>query len=195
MDISLKQRLVGAVVLIGLGVIFIPMILDGSGRSARVTMDVAIPPEPVFKGGEPLLPLPPEEPPQVSTEVPAAQEPVPPPPEPTVSASTRRVSEARAVPESPAPETPAPPPAKPSAPEQSAWVVQVGAFGEQAKAIALRDRLRKAGFPAFVEDVRVDGKRVHRVKVGPELDRTKAQSIQARLAKDLQLEGIVVSHP
>lgn len=188
MDISLKQRLIGAVVLIGLGVIFIPMLLDGSGRSARVTLDVAIPPEPVFKSRDALPPLPPAEPVQETPEETAVPLPPPPPPRATEARAT-------AVPQTAALE-PSPPAPKPeAATAQEAWVVQVGAFGEEPKALALRDRLRKAGFPAFVEPMRVEGKTVHRVRVGPELERAAAEKLQARLAKEERLDGIVYSHP
>lgn len=44
MDLALKQRLVGATVLIALAVIFLPMLLDGSGTPERLDVEVEIPP-------------------------------------------------------------------------------------------------------------------------------------------------------
>ena len=49
MEISLKQRLIGASVLIALAVIFFPMFLDGSGQKGRVTNKSIVIPEPEFK--------------------------------------------------------------------------------------------------------------------------------------------------
>lgn len=43
MDLALKQRLVGATVLIALAVIFLPMLLDGSGTPERLDVEVEIP--------------------------------------------------------------------------------------------------------------------------------------------------------
>ena len=48
METTLKQRLIGAAVIIALAVIFVPMILDGSGRQESVALDVEVPPEPTF---------------------------------------------------------------------------------------------------------------------------------------------------
>ena len=44
MDIALKQRMVGASVLIALGVIFIPMVLEGPGSNGTQSVDLDIPP-------------------------------------------------------------------------------------------------------------------------------------------------------
>jgi len=48
MDKQLQQRLVGAVVLVSLGVIFIPALLDGSGYRSRHERSIEIPKEPEF---------------------------------------------------------------------------------------------------------------------------------------------------
>lgn len=49
MEKALKQRLVGAVVLVILGVVFIPVLLDGAGHHARYARDITIPSEPDIK--------------------------------------------------------------------------------------------------------------------------------------------------
>ena len=48
MDKQLQQRLVGAVVLVSLGVIFIPALLDGAGYKSRHSRSIEIPVEPEF---------------------------------------------------------------------------------------------------------------------------------------------------
>lgn len=71
----------------------------------------------------------------------------------------------------------------------------MGSFSEQSKAIALRDRLRKAKFPAFVERfVGPDKRSMFRVRVGPELDRSKAEAMQKRLQEQQHLKGFVTEH-
>jgi DedD protein len=76
-----------------------------------------------------------------------------------------------------------------------AWAVQLGSFAEHGNAIALRDRLRDAGFTAFVETVSVHDRPMTRVFVGPELLRGNARETLERLQRTLELEGQVVRYP
>ena len=48
MEAPLQQRIVGAIVLVTLGVIFIPALLDGSGYKSRQVQDIEIKEKPVF---------------------------------------------------------------------------------------------------------------------------------------------------
>lgn len=48
MESSLQQRIVGAIVLVALGVIFIPALLDGSGYKSRQVQDIEIKQKPEF---------------------------------------------------------------------------------------------------------------------------------------------------
>lgn len=48
METPLQQRIVGAIVLVALGVIFIPALLDGSGYKSRHNRSIEIPARPVF---------------------------------------------------------------------------------------------------------------------------------------------------
>ncbi|NIP71884.1 MAG: sporulation protein [Gammaproteobacteria bacterium] len=197
MEFLLKQRLVGAAVLIALAVVIIPMLLDGSGRD--VIHDIPPAPQPSIPLGQDTgvgerVPLPPpEEGGQVLTD----EGPVP-YPQLEDGAGERPAAEAAAEAErdtASTPEEPATEPAGASVPE--AWVVQVGSFGEQGKATALRDRLVAAGFKAFVERFQGGaGKSMFRVRVGPELTREAAEALDAKLRKVEGVEGTyVTSHP
>ncbi len=90
-----------------------------------------------------------------------------------------------------------PPPAQhpPAASGLHAWVVQLASLSRESNAVVLRDRLRRAGFKAFVERVRVNGKPVFRVRVGPELDRDRAEALRRRLQQTRNLHGIVLTYP
>ncbi|ROR32830.1 SPOR domain-containing protein [Inmirania thermothiophila] len=164
----MQQRLVGAVVLVALAVIFVPMILERGGGALP---EAAIPPRP-------------EIPPALDR----APEPVAPP---QVAAVPPRQPE-------PAPQVPVPPQAREAAeaaraiPPAEAWVVQVGSFGRRDNAVALRDRLRKAGFTAFIEEAEAGGETAYRVRVGPELGEDEAKALQRRLAGEQGLEGVVL---
>jgi DedD protein len=78
---------------------------------------------------------------------------------------------------------------------QQAWVVQLGVFGNLKTAIDLREQLRKAGHSAFTEEITTPQGKALRVRVGPELDRAKAQAVRDRLAKETGHDGIVVAYP
>jgi len=77
----------------------------------------------------------------------------------------------------------------------SAWIVQLGSFTEEDNAQALNTKLRQAGYPSFVEPVKKDGKISYRVRVGPEIKRSEADSLLKKLKDNMQLDGIVVSYP
>jgi cell division septation protein DedD len=59
--------------------------------------------------------------------------------------------------------------------------VQVGAFGSPASADKLVRQLQEAGYQVFVSPVSRGGKTLHRVRVGPETERSEAESLVAGL--------------
>lgn len=219
MDKALKQRMVGAVVLIALGVIFIPMLLDTSSEeegTRSVELDIPAAPDRDYRSR--LLPLDErdarpagESVGQVARETedsPAESEPSPrAEAEPSESATTGSVTEETPSGEAPdggEPEQepePEPVEAEPRPAEEPAsqplgnWFVQVGSFGQEANATDLRDRLRSAGYTAFVETSTVEGQTKHRVKVGPEMERSSAEQQRDRIQAEFDLKGIVVSEP
>lgn len=75
------------------------------------------------------------------------------------------------------------------------WAVQVAAMGSQADAKALRDKLRAAGFDGFVDSVNVSGKRLWRVRAGPQTQRDDASRVRDQIKAKLGLPGNVVSVP
>ena len=76
-----------------------------------------------------------------------------------------------------------------------AWVVQVASFHEEDNAVRLRDRLQKMGYTTFVEQLSADPGSMFRVRVGPELKRSDAQSIRDRIAVEMKLDGLVTRYP
>lgn len=96
----------------------------------------------------------------------------------------------------PAP-APAARPAASPAPAASAlgWVVQLGAFSNANEANALRERVRGAGFSAFVEQVPSDSGTLNRVRVGPVASREAAEQLKAQLAARTGASGMVRQHP
>ncbi len=181
MDDRIRQRLVGAVVLVALGVIFLPMLFDTPNRG--------------WLGEDrPLIPEPPAELQKLAEATPVPLPPAEPPAAPrpeTGSAPTPSVA--------PAPEAKAPPPSRAprpveADPQLAAWAVQVGSFSSDENATRLRDKLRKLGFRAYTEALEENGKQVTRVRVGPELDEERARKLRDQLKAKAKIDGIVVRH-
>jgi len=196
MDFLLKQRLVGAIVLVALGVIFIPVLLEGPDQTLVPEMESL--PEPIDQQlHKPLdaFPAPnviPEEPQQ--SIVMADPEPEPEP------ASETRPEEAAAPVQAVEQPEPLSPPAvveqKPlKAGPLSSWVVQAGSFSSEQNALRLRDKLRDATFVTQVEKARVGGKSHYRVRVGPFLERADAEKSRKQLLDKFAIKGRVLSYP
>ncbi|MFO7602871.1 MAG: SPOR domain-containing protein [Gammaproteobacteria bacterium] len=190
MDDRLKQRLVGAVVLVALAVIFIPMILDGGRDKTLPPFGQAIPEKPPV-----LKSLESSEPGSITA---------PPPPamieRQLVDDATPPIAADKTTP-TPAP---APVPVEPEThraetttadKDSKAWVVQVGSFANRKNAVALQDRLQKNNYRAFVEAIKTNGSWIYRVRVGPEVRRSSAEAMQKSIKKKLNINGIVMGHP
>ena len=189
---TFKQRIVGAIVLVALAIIFIPMLLPGHGDSGFIDADSTIPPRPdklenmrVLEMENPVTPPPPRQ--SVRTPV---DEKTPPLPEPAPVKTPEKTSPPPAKAPQPAPAKKTDPQAKPQA-----WAVQVGSFSKKANAMQLRDKLRAKGYKAFVEHVQLPSGSSYRVRIGPYVKRSQAEKIQKSVAGKMKLKGIVVGHP
>jgi DedD protein len=185
MDKKLKQRLVGAVVLISLAVIFIPIILEGPDDewTPRV-QEIPVPPQIEYQA-EVELPVPDEQPaPAPVTTIPAtapapeAQDAVVPPPPAAQPAPTRQEPVAEQ------------PPAAAKAPAGS-WFIQVGSFSQQPNASGLRDRLKKTGYNSRLQETAAGNGKVWRVLVGPFETRAAAEKQRDRITSQHHMKGLV----
>lgn len=75
------------------------------------------------------------------------------------------------------------------------WVVQVGAFAQVGEANAQVAKLRTAGFAAFVDRLDAPGGTLHRVRIGPEVERAGADRLRASLKQSVGVDGVVMRHP
>ncbi len=89
---------------------------------------------------------------------------------------------------------PATKPASPAA-ASTGFAVQVGAFTKPADAVALRDKLRAAGFSAFTEAVATAQGNLTRVRAGPVATHADADQLKAQLKAKVGIDGIVRPHP
>lgn len=168
MDKTLQQRLIGAILLVALGVIFIPVLLDGSGFKSRNSRSVEMPAEPAFP---PLSEI------ELERVAPAASRQSPVPAAPTKTASTKPKTRSTLK--------------KP----QNAFALQVSTVTVKENAYALRDKLRKEGYIAYVETRTRNGKTSYRVRIGPELDKNKLEKMKVTIKKEQGLDGFIVNHP
>lgn len=193
----MKQRLVGAAVLMALGVIFIPIFLapddtDGPPPS-QIEIDRDSPngqfsskvqpiedsdlqllqehnDQIVPLGGAGQLPPEVETSDPVGGDVPVAV--------PDIELDTNSAS--------------------PATPTQeraglTAWVVQAGSFSSRENAEKLAGQLKAKGFSAYIEDIAGD-KPAYRVRIGPLLSKARAQQTAKSLKKSLNVEGMIVKY-
>lgn len=63
------------------------------------------------------------------------------------------------------------------------WYLQVGTFSQKANAVSKQDMLKQQGFAASVKEVPTDKGLVFKVRIGPLLDKAKAQAVKAKLTQ------------
>lgn len=78
------------------------------------------------------------------------------------------------------------PAAKPAAAAESAVTrlyLNAGSFSQLANAQSLQDSLKKQGFAASIKEVTTDKGKIYKVRVGPMLDKAKAQAVKSKLSQ------------
>lgn len=73
------------------------------------------------------------------------------------------------------------------------WVVQVGSFSSTGNADNLVAKLRLEGLTAYQEAVRGSGGTIHRVRVGPFIERDEALRVDRLINERLSIDGVVMS--
>lgn len=198
MDRALKERIIGAVVLVVFVVLVVPIFLDGPpGEGEVVSERVLLPGQDAQKMQTVVLKPDRADPVPSTNATPAAAE---------QAAEPAPVSQATPTPEPVAQKPPAaeprtePVPAKATQEKPAAtsptgmWAVQLGSFSNKDNAEKLAADLRKQGYAAFLSQLDTDSGQLHRVRIGPQKDRESAEAMAARLLK-VGHKGQVVPHP
>lgn len=190
-----RRRLIGAVVLLAVGIVGFPLIFETQPRPVAVDIPIEAPP----RKGE-AAPKPPAaraSAPLVVTETPAEviEEPAPKPAAPVAVAPVQKAP-APAVASAPAPKPVAPVPAavakaddstrakallEDAAPKAGRFVVQVGAFSDASALRDARQKVEKLGLKTYTQVVETDAGKRTRVRVGPFATREEADSAGAKL--------------
>ncbi|WP_298773836.1 SPOR domain-containing protein [uncultured Shewanella sp.] len=169
-----QNRLVGVVVIVALGVLFLPDLLNGKKQRQEETF-TEIPLKPVLNDTG----LPEKAYDVVSTDL------------------DEKVAQAQAAssvePDKVEPEKATLPQAKldKSSLSKSAWTLRLGSFNNAKNVTALVERLRKKGFSAYTLPPKpIDGK-LTKVFVGPDVSKDKLINLQSDIEKLTQLKGRV----
>ncbi len=196
-----KNRLIGSAILVLIGVVGFPLLVDKQPRQVAVDLPIEIPDKnkalPLAAPEAPAAPVAPAEPnaaaPAPAASVPAtpvaaekpAAKPVAPKTEPKADAKAAK-PEARSDARAEARKAEA----KPA--HEGRYVVQVGSFADEGRARDARAKLERAGLKNYTQAVETkDGKRV-RVRAGPFATKAEAERA-AEKCKKLDLPGTVLS--
>ena len=198
-DRALKERIIGAAVLVVFAVLIVPVFLYGpSGEKEIISESVTLPGQNDQETKQQTIVL--EQ--NRSQPVPAARTPTPAASRPTtVQAAPVATTQA---PQQGATNTVVEPATDQSPATTSAasvktsttgmWAVQLGSFSSQENAERLASSLRDQGFAAFLSRLQTDSRSLHRVRIGPQKDRESAEAIASQLKKSGH-NGQVVPHP
>ncbi|MCG6870831.1 MAG: SPOR domain-containing protein [Gammaproteobacteria bacterium] len=196
-DYNPRHRIMGAILLVALAVIFLPMILESPENGPTGTPPMEIPEKQHKVFISKITPVQPEasgagtaaEPSASATQTVPVPEPAPaggepkPKPESTPAASKPE----------PVASTPAEPPAASGAADSDAWLVRIGTFSKMENARRIMSLLRQKGFGPKSGEVHTGGQSATRVWVGPFATRDEAITVRARILKETGEEGLIVA--
>ena len=190
-DRALKERVIGAAVLVVFAILVVPVFLDGPSTDAEIVSEsVTLPGQNAEGRTQQTIvlerdrsePVPARNEPQVQQ----APRPAPQREEPTAT------SAASTPPPDPEPKTVSP--AESTSSATGMFAVQLGSFSDKDNAERLAADLRDQGYAAFLSQVRTGSGTMQRVRIGPQKDRQSAEAVAAQLAKSGHT-GQVVAHP
>lgn len=191
MNIHLKQRLVGALVLIAAAAVFLPMLFEAP-KKILLDRQSQIPQPSPFKKFQLVEPA-------SRTSVSEHKTPgqpvgVKPAQTTKVAKQTKQASKPKAK-ASTTSKTTSAASAKPKLDKQGlpvAWVIQVASFAKKENAVKLKDELRGKNFSAYTKRIDTSQGPAVRVFVGPKLDKKRAEQVKQRLDKELKLNTLIV---
>ena len=198
-----RRRLVGAIAIVALLVVFVPMLLDSepqheaAGPSMQIPSPDKAPPLPPPTAAPKVVP---SEPTPIPPGTPApGPKPIPPAgtaamvPVDPVPAKTASVAPTQAAAPAP-PVTPKAGAQSPAAPRLEGFAVQVGAYRDEKTLNEARTKLASAGIVHYTERLEGPQAGLTRLRAGPFSTREAAEKAKATL-KSASLDGQVVPLP
>ena len=198
MERALKERIIGAIVLVIFVVLVVPIFLDGPPEDGEIVSErILLPGQKDQDIKTVVLERGRSEPIPVASSTKddsGKKEDVPVEPKVT-QATPEPVPQQQSVREEQAPVSqPQTAVVKPTASTTGMWAVQLGSFSNKENAEKLAADLRKQGYAAFLSQLQTSSGQLHRVRIGPQKDRASAEAMAARLLK-VNHKGQVVPHP
>lgn len=189
-----RRRLIGAVVLLGIGVIAFPLLFETQPRPIPVDIAIEIP----RKEGAPALVVPPPRPAATAASKPVgvlpviteskagaekAVAPAPSPSKPEVAAkpAAPKVEARVATPPASSPPSRLDKTEASLAEAKGRFVVQIGAFADAAVARETRAKVEKLGLRTYTQAVETDNGKRTRVRLGPYGSRDEAEAAAAKV--------------
>jgi DedD protein len=180
MDTALKQRLVGASVLIALAVVVLPMLLGGRpDGDAKESQKIELPPQPSqldFETRKYPIGAPAPKPQADRSE--AVEKPLPTPATPSVASDESAAEPTIEITEESPVEVL---PLETQQEDKGRYIVQVASFGAVENAKRLSEALRSYGYAVKTDTVKSDVGTLHRVRVGPYGTESEANGVVSRL--------------
>ena len=172
MDNGLKQRLVGALVLTAIAVIFLPSLFT---REERVVVDTTslIPPAPDLKPVVISKPIRPE----AITPAPTPEQAFQPKEDVLPAPADTEIAESPGLDATGLPE---------------AWTVQIASFIEPARAEKLQDKLLADDYRAYSRTLKTDKGEITRVFIGPQISRQSALEVKNKIDQELSVNSLVL---
>lgn len=72
------------------------------------------------------------------------------------------------------------------------WYIQIGIFGDKNNASSFRDKIRQQGFPVTIATVSGATGVLYRVRIGPELDKKRAEAMKEKIYKLNGIKGLLL---
>jgi len=206
MNSIVKQRLVGALVLIALGVVFWPIIFVPTPNEASLQLPT-MPARPEFDRTP--IPTPTSRRAEIEAHLPSlpdqrdlalAADVATALPAESSSENTQLQSQTMAL--KPAADLDPPTP-RAVAPvvnpvdEQGlavAWVLQVATVSSESRAKTLLEQLKKRAYPAFIQQTKNGDKVLYRIKIGPKVERAKLDPIKAEVDALLKVNAVILRY-
>ena len=172
MDVKLKQRLIGAVILTALAIIILPLLLDGSEQERERIHS----------------PMP--KPPQIDLD------------KITVSDVARKIEQMERASEARLPQELVDQTDYEEQPDfifdknnlPVNWSIQLGSFEYEENAVRLREKLRNRNYRTYILHARTNEGGMYRVFVGPSSSKATLTEMMVQIEASLDLEGRIVRY-
>ncbi len=192
-----KHRVVGAVILVALAVILVPLILHDRAPPAPAPPAAQTPEADTRLVVTPLTPVPlPDNAPAPTAIKTIPSLVAPPAPAGNAPAADTGITTQASLGSTPPPSLPS---ARPTPPPKAApdkgWIVQLGAFSHTDNAKRMKENLVRHGYAPQLDKISLNQGQGVRVRVGPYKSEDEARTAQARIQRELNIKGVVRAYP